>query len=384
MSFIKQNILDKVAEPITSANGLPNWFYADDQALTMEKTQIFAPNWVGIGFGKDVPNSGDMKPITFLGQPLLIVRDRQNRIRVFQNTCRHRGVILVEKFSHSSGLIRCPYHAWCYDLDGALQKAPHVGGVGVHDHECIDKSELGLFEIRSHVWFDTIFVNLSGDAENFEDANREIFDRWKDFDHPIYHGGPESSFKLTVQTNWKLAVENYCEAYHLPFVHPGLNQYSRLEDHYNVMGKQGFSGQGSTVYAPRLDDSGRAFTNFPNLPARWNTRSEYLVLYPNIMLGVHRDHVYSIMLEPVSCDTTIEHVEIYYTDPAMCASEWSDLRTVNARQWKDIFIEDIGVVEGMQKGRRGDLFDGGRFSPVLDEATHHFHQWVAKSMTLDF
>jgi choline monooxygenase len=91
-----------------------------------------------------------------------------------------------------------------------------------------------------------------------------------------------------VACNWKLAVENYCESYHLPWVHPGLNSYSRLEDHYNIVAPRSFSGQGTTVYAPALGDA--AFPDFPGLPAKWDTAAEYVALYPNVLFGVHRDH----------------------------------------------------------------------------------------------
>ena len=60
-------------------------------------------------------------------------------------------------------------------------------------------------------------------------------------------GGGESYFELDVACNWKLAVENYCEAYHLPFVHPNLNSYSRLEDQYNILDDASYAGQGSNV-----------------------------------------------------------------------------------------------------------------------------------------
>ena len=52
----------------------------------------------------------------------------------------------------------------------------------------------------------------------------------------------------------------------------------------------------------------------------------------------------------------------------------------NASFWKTVFREDIGVVEGMQRGRNGLMFDGGKFSPVMDSATHCFHHWIAQSI----
>ena len=196
------------ALPIEKATGMPNWFYTSPEAILEEKRKIFSPNWVGIGFGKDVPEPGDVKPVEFLGDPFIISHGRDGQIRVFHNACRHRGVKLVQEAGKTTGLLRCPYHAWCYSTEGALKQTPYVGGPGIHEHETIDKSQLGLVEVRSHTHLDVVFVNISGDAEPFEVYFKDILERWKEFDKPIYHGGEESSFKLQVETNWKLAVEN--------------------------------------------------------------------------------------------------------------------------------------------------------------------------------
>ncbi|GIL00974.1 MAG: (2Fe-2S) ferredoxin [Alphaproteobacteria bacterium] len=370
--------LRHASAPIAGATGLPNWLYVAGEAAAAERDAVFRPNWAGIGFAKDVPRKGDVKPVSFLGEPLLIVRDRDGRVRVFQNTCRHRGVILVEEARSTTGLIRCPYHAWCYDLTGALRQTPHVGGPGIHEHPAVDKSRLGLVEMRSHVWMDVVFVNLSGDAAPFEQHFATLLERWGDFDRPLFHGGADSSFTLELATNWKLAVENYCESYHLPFVHPGLNAYSRLEDHENILGDGPWSGQLTRVYSPQLDPGGRRFAEFAGLPARWNTNAEYLAVYPNVLLGVHKDHAFAILIEPAGHDRTLEHVELYYASAEMASEAWAELRAINARLWRDVFVEDVGVVEAMQRGRAASAFDGGHFSPVMDESTHHFHRWIAR------
>ena len=369
--------LETVLQPVAGARGLPNRFYIDPATYEQEKECVFFRNWAAIGFAKDIPETADARPVDFLGLPLLAVRDRDGDVRVFQNTCRHRGMILVDEPTKLRGMIRCKYHSWCYDLNGALRSTPHVGGPGQNLHENIDRGELGLVEIRSRVWRDIIFVNVSGDAPDFDDYARDLIDRWDVFDQPIYHGGAESSFSLDVGTNWKLAVENYCESYHLPWVHPGLNAYSRLEDHYHIICEGRFAGQGTTVYNPSLGDGSRSFRDFADLPEKWDKAAEYIALFPNVLFGVHRDHVYAILLEPTGTETVTEHVEIYYADEAMTGPDFAELRQENARLWKGIFVEDIGVVEGMQKGRHGPKFDGGKFSPVMDEPTHTFHHWVA-------
>ncbi len=372
-----KSALHHAAAHISQATGLPNWLYADPTALSHEKQAIFAPGWAGIGFVKDVIANGAVKPVTFLGEPLLLVRDRDGDVRVFQNICRHRGVVLVGEPASTTGLLRCPYHAWCYNLKGELRQTPHVGGPGIHEHESIDKSKLGLIEIRSHVFLGVVFVNLSGEAAPFEEYFATMLERWKDYDKPLHFGGEESAFTIDVATNWKLAVENYCESYHLPFIHPGLNSYSRLEDHENILGNGPWAGQLTRVYNAQLDADGRSFEKFADLPARWDSNAEYLAVYPNVLLGVHKDHVFAMLLEPVDEGHTREHVALYYSSQNMTGTQWKDMRTKNADLWKGVFLEDVFVVESMQKGRKASAFDGGHFSPVMDESTHHFHQWVA-------
>ena len=369
--------LNQALAPIEQASGLPNWFYTSKQAVEEEKAKLFAPNWVGVGFAKDVPEPGDVKPVEFLGNPFILVHGKDRKVRVFNNACRHRGVKLVEKPGKTTGLLRCPYHAWCYSTEGALKQTPHVGGPGIHEHKDIDKSTLGLIEVRSHTFMDVVFINMSGDALPFEEHFKSALERWNEFNKPVYHGGEDSSFKLSVKTNWKLAVENFCEAYHLPFVHPGLNERSKLEDHANILSDGPWSGQLTRAFEPATDEKGRHFKFFDGLSERWDTEAEYLAFYPNVQLGVHKDHTFALILEPQSTDETLEHIELYYTDPSMTEDEWANMREENAAFWESVFLEDIGVVQAMQMGRRASGFDGGHFSPVMDEATHHFHGWVA-------
>ncbi|MDR6264250.1 aromatic ring-hydroxylating dioxygenase subunit alpha [Roseobacter sp. N2S] len=378
---IQTSDLSAVMQPVATAKGLPNAHYVDPHAFDEERKSVLFANWSGVGFAKDVPNEGDAKPVDFLGVPLLILRDHDGAVRVYQNTCRHRGMILIDKPGNIRGTIRCPYHSWCYSLDGRLRSTPHVGGPGQNIHPEIKRNELGLIEIRSHVWLDVVYVNISGQAADFNVVHAELVDRWAEFDKPLYHSGADSSFTLDVNCNWKLAVENYCESYHLPWVHPGLNSYSRLEDHYNIQENGRYSGQGTLVYRQLKGDDGIVFPDFSNLTDTWDTGAEYITVFPNVLLGVHRDHTFAIVLEPKEQGKTQEHVEIYYASEHSLEEKFADIRAKNSTQWKEVFKEDIFVVEGMQKGRNGPFFDGGKFSPAMDGPTHVFHEWVAQSLS---
>ncbi|MEM7302366.1 MAG: aromatic ring-hydroxylating dioxygenase subunit alpha [Pseudomonadota bacterium] len=372
--------LDHVLKPIGQSHGLPNAHYTDESVFNEERQSLFFKEWAAVGFASDVPEEADAVPVDFLGMPLLLVRDRDDIVRVFQNTCRHRGMILVDEPKKVRGVIRCPYHSWCYSLDGKLKTTPHVGGPGQNLHEDVNRDELGLYEVRSHLWQGIVFVNVSGDASAFEDHAASLLDRWSEFEHPVWYSGSDSAFELDVQSNWKLAIENYCESYHLPWIHPGLNSYSRLEDHYNILQTDEFSGQGTMVYNPSLEDNGKTFSNFPDLNKKWDSVAEYIALFPNVLLGVHRDHRFAILILPQGPERSLERIAITYASEAMMGEDYADLRKRNTEQWHEIFAEDIEVVEGMQKGRHGPMFDGGKFSPVMDESTWCFHQWAATRM----
>jgi phenylpropionate dioxygenase-like ring-hydroxylating dioxygenase large terminal subunit len=314
-----------------------------------------------------------------MGMPLLLVRDHEGEIGLFQNTCRHRGMILVHEATHIRRVIRCPYHSWCYDLKGELKATPHVGGPGRNSHEAIRLDDLGLVRIRAGEFLGVVFANISGNAPSFDQSIAQLKSRWADFDQDVFCG-TDSSSTLNVRTNWKLAVENYCESYHLPWIHPGLNAYSKLADHYNIDDRPGYSGQGTRVYRQLGVEGGIRFPDFDGISDAWNTAGEYVSLFPNVLLGVHRDHCFAMVLEPVRIDHTVEHLRLFYTEEAASEERFAPLRRENLNLWSVVFNEDISVVEGMQRGRQGIYFDGGHFSPVMDASTAVFHRWVAQTL----
>ena len=99
-------------------------------------------------------------------------------------------------------------------------------------------------------------------------------------------------------------------------------------------------------------------------------------------MGTHRDHAFAVILEPDGKNRTLENVALYYaSEEAAKGERLEPLRRRNAETWYGVFEEDLFVVEGMQRGRKGVHFDGGRFSPVMDGPTHCFHHWVASQVS---
>ena len=378
--------LDIVSEPISKAHGLPNECYISKEYTLIERKKLFEDKWIVIGVGSSIPNAGDVKPIDLLGMPILIVRTKKNEIKVFHNICSHRGVKLVKESGKIRNVLRCPYHSWSYDLDGKLIATPHIGGMNIHQTPEFDRSKSNLKEIRSYIWLDLIMININNNEISFEDYISPLSERWEKFwslkdRELIHHANDYGYFKLNAKCNWKFAIENYCESYHLPWVHPDLNSYSKLEDHYHIQGLPNrFAGQGTIVYNPRFEENEK-FPCFPHWPKDKENIAEYVALFPNVMLGIHKDHYYAYWLEPINHEFTIEHMEIYYVgDEAATSTKYKTLRQKNYKQWEDIQKEDVDIIQRMQIGRNSNAYNGGNFSPDMDNPTHQFHTWVATNV----
>ena len=385
-NIIDKKKLDVVNNSIEKAHGLPNECYTSKDYTLIERKKLFEDKWIVAGVASSIPEIGDVKPIDILGMPILILRNKQNKIKVFHNVCSHRGVKLVSKSGKINSLIRCPYHSWSYSLDGELMATPHIGGMNKHSAEGFDKSKSNLKEIRSYIWLDLIMININQNEMSFEEYIKPLSDRWEKFwpikdRELIHHSNDFGYFKLNAKCNWKFAIENYCESYHLPWVHPGLNSYSKIEDHYHIQGLPNrFAGQGTVVYNPQFKGKEK-LPSFPNWPKDKENIAEYVALFPNVMLGIHKDHYYAYWIEPISHEFTLEHMELYYVgEQAAQANKFKSLRKQNHKQWEDIQKEDVDIIQGMQTGRNSPSYNGGNFSPVMDNPTHHFHKWVAQNL----
>ena len=368
--------------PIEGLTGLPNVAYVSDRFAAFERDEVLAKTWTCVGNGSQLKPGGWLHPVDLLGLPLLLVRDRDNTIRVFHNVCSHRGLKLVEEPRATNGIITCRYHGWCYGARGDLRRTPHIGGEGVHTDDRFDMSFHGLREIRSKVFADLIFVNLSGNAPDFETYIKPVTDHWKDIDFNLYqHGGSTSSWRLDLDCNWKLAQENHVDGYHLPFVHPGLNSYSPLRNHYPIVINGSASGQGSVAQAHATKIGDESLPKNPGLGEDWQRgKAEFLSVFPNVMIGVQADHLWVAYLLPVTADRTEEYMDLYYVGEGAKDLRYEVQRVNNCDRMLEIFKEDKDVVEGMQRGRQSPAFQGGALSPALDQPAHCFNKWMAESV----
>ncbi len=368
--------IEATLRPTAQAVGLPSPAYTSPAFLQLEAELLFTPGWVYVGHAQEVARPGDARPLRLAGQPLIVLRNRRGEVKAFHNVCSHRNALILRESVSGRPTVTCPYHSWTYDLDGRLIRTPHIGGQDVHDCPGLEKDTLGLKPVRIDSWAGLLFVNLSGDAPPLSEWLSPLSDRWASYDFSQLRYGGGKSYEL--RANWKHVAENYLESYHLPWVHKGLNSYSRMSDHYCFFAGPDAAGQGTMVYAPALEGG----VGLPGqaLPANLAQRAEYPVLFPNLLLGLQSDHFYLINVVPQAPDRTLEHFEIFFFGDGAMTDRFKSIRHETIARWDGVFLEDVDVVERLQEAHASSAATGGRFSPAQDQAVHHFQRRILERM----
>ncbi len=370
--ILSPRVIEAINRPTKDAVCLPNEAYTSAAILEAERKALFFDGWTFATVGAQIPDRGDVLPMTIAGLPLAVLRDEKGGIKAFHNVCRHRGVQLVPERQKRRPKLVCRYHSWTYGLDGALMLTPYFSGPGSHESPCIDRARMGLEPVRCETWHDLIFVNLSGTAAPLGEHLAPLTQRWAHYDlsQLVYAG----SCEFNLAANWKLAVENFLESYHLPFAHPTLNAASKMEAHYSIV-EDLYLGQGSRNYDPKA--AGHAdLPRFSGLTEAQLSVAEYPTVLPNLMLGLHPDYLFIFAIDPIAPDRTAETFHFYFVGEAALAGGLAGMRDKVFEFWKKTNREDMAMVEGMQIGRRSPGYHDGRFSPYHEVTTHEFQRRV--------
>ena len=212
-----------------SARGLPNEAFTSPDFLALERKHLFSRTWVFAGVLSDVPNPGDVKPVNAAGHPLFMATDQHGKTRVFHNVCPHRGTRLIIEDMTKARALTCPYHAWSFTLEGDLQGRPHFHGPDNHDRGR-NATDVCLFEARSAIWNDWVFVNLDGEAPAFEIYMGPVMAQYQDWNLGSFRLGAYKPY--TFNCNWKLALENFFDNYHVFKLHPALHAMQTPGDRF--------------------------------------------------------------------------------------------------------------------------------------------------------
>jgi nitrite reductase/ring-hydroxylating ferredoxin subunit len=224
-----------------SARTMPPAFYTSPEFLEIEQEHLLRRQWLCVGHTGEIPQPGDFFTAELLGEPLLVVRDQENKVRVLSNVCRHRGNLVAEGKGNTKRFM-CQYHAWTYRTDGSLLRAPYM-----EDVKNFDLKGCALPRLACEIWNHFIFVNLDATAEplapRLEGLSAIIRNYHHELRNLLYTG------EDVWGTNWKCLTENFIEGYHLSATHrttlhpttptklckklPGDAQYTAYRSYYD-------------------------------------------------------------------------------------------------------------------------------------------------------
>jgi choline monooxygenase len=364
------------AEPITSpkfplidpdisrAWTLPAHLYTDPAIAAQEKDRIFARTWQVVGHHDQVANPGDYFTTQVVGEPLLIVRGSDQKLRAFFNVCRHRAGPPAEGCG-SRKLFRCGYHGWTYNLDGSLNHATEIDGI-----EGFRPEDFGLAPVRCEEWFRLVFVNLDSNARPLRESLDELppqaerfpFETMKLFERRTYD----------MKCNWKTYVDNYLEGYHLPTVHPGLNRELDFNA-YTVEPYAHHVRQWSPIRGAQPGDA----TPRRYQHSRAGLTTDYFWGFPNWMLNCYPDNVSLNIVLPIDPDHSRAIFEWYLPEEDLGSEAARD----SVRFSDEIQLEDIAICEAVQKNLHSRSYQRGRYSVKQEKGVHAFHRMYAAAMS---
>jgi phenylpropionate dioxygenase-like ring-hydroxylating dioxygenase large terminal subunit len=197
-------------------HALPAWVYNNAQLSRLEFERVLKPSWQIVCHVNSIPKTGDFQTLDLGSDSVMVLRDRDGSIRAFHNVCRHRGARLLDGAGNCPTAVTCPYHGWTYRHDGGL-----IGMPVRESFPGLDRSLHGLRPVRVEVALSFVWICLAGDPPPIATVWGELADELAPYRlQDMVPLGPITQESWPV--DWKIAMDNYLESYHVPIGHPGL------------------------------------------------------------------------------------------------------------------------------------------------------------------
>ena len=196
---------------------IPKERYFDPDFSRMEAELLWPRVWQMACRLEEIPQPHDFAEYEILDQSVVVVRTDDMGVRAFQNACRHRGVRVVTGRGSCDDGFTCPFHGWCYGVDGRNTGIPRKKTFAEHN---VEPGDIDLVPVRCEVWGGCAWINLDPDAPPLRDSLEpaaSILDEWK-----VESLRSEWWYACRLPVNWKLAIEAFVEAYHVAPTHPQL------------------------------------------------------------------------------------------------------------------------------------------------------------------
>jgi choline monooxygenase len=368
---LSADALEKIDPNPRRSYTLPGHFYYEPAIFEREKDEIFYRTWQYAGHVSQLAEPGDFITEEVGDESVIVLRDRAGELRAFYNVCQHRAHRLLEGEGRLKSVITCPYHAWCYGLDGALRAARNSDRV-----DGFDKTQFALKPVRVEVLCGFVYVNLDPDAPALGAPLGDFEREFLSFDPEPERLVRAYRKEIDVQANWKNVIENYAECYHCQNRHQSLSTAALDMSSYRIHvheayhahtsgnrgGDQGYSF--STEEGPRGADFG-SWLVWPNVVFEY---------YPGGKLTVFHN-------KPLAPERTLQIIDWYLPQAEPSALEREVIDFVDV-----VREEDIPIVESVQRGLHSRGYRQGRFmvdeegTGMSEHAVHDFQLKVLRAL----
>jgi len=333
-------------------------WYLDPEVYQLELERIFARTWQPVAKLKDLQHPGDFVTGDVAGEPIVVVRDKDNALRAYYNVCPHRaGRLARDKGNRKS--LQCVYHGWTFDLNGCLMQTPYF-----YDVDNFDTSKFNLIPVRLDTWGPYVFVNLDENAaplaewwgDDFERIRGIRWDEWRLVDEREY----------LIDVNWKVYMDNYAEGYHVATAHPGLAREMSLENLY-VDTYRFYSTQRAVIKPPFIGNpNNRRYRN-----PREGDQICYHILWPNFMIDDYPDNLSTNIVVPLSPNKILLKFDWWFPHGMGQADMDTMIEFADQVQY-----EDIAICDEVQVNLQSRSYQRGRFSGRYENGVHHFQALV--------
>lgn len=321
---------------------VPSGRYTDPEFLRLERQGLWKRSWLYAGHLDELPEPGSFKLWQRTGSPILLLRDRENRIRAFYNTCRHRGGPIVRDATGKvpGGLV-CGFHGWTYALTGELMSVRDE-----RDFVGLEKGCRSLVPVRCEQLGNWIFINEDPDAVSLTEYLGPI--------HTYFDALPLESLRLVdcrtieVNCNVKTFLETFLEVYHLKSTHP--DTVDRFLDHRGtniILWPRGHSLMLTPNRRPGWVDPGtKGMVEMAEATEIEREASPSFNIYPNLVTPVAPTGLPFNLVWPV--DERRSLLEVVWFAPDWGEGPRDDHWDVRLGNYERILDEDLSFIEQMQ------------------------------------
>lgn len=356
------------AERIQGVKPLPAWAYLSAELLEIEYERVILPSWQFVCHQSELPAAGDFTTLDLRRDSVIVMRGSDGRLRAFQNACRHRGARLLDGQGSCTRHITCPYHAWSYELEGQLARVP-----AERSFQTLDKKSLGLREFELETFLGLVFVRIAGGGPSLASVMGDLAEELAPYH--IEDMVPATPVQPAERwnCNWKVALDNYLDNYHVPYGHPGLHRLMDNELACTINGHGVSWSRSSLRERPSPNWSERLYQSlstraFARLPEQIRSTWMFCFMPVNIGLDVYPDGMSIFQVLPTGALETEVRMPLFQRPDS--TRETRAVRYIAGRINAQINREDQLLCERVQSGLSGHRYAAGPLSdfemPVRD------------------